>query len=206
MADMNAIEWEAPSAELDRALRLADQPDAPPADLHAALRLLRTEVLLRWQQRTALSFRLQDLRAALAQAGIDDQSTLYQRLHDVTATAEGWMHPGTLGEAVQAHIGALRGLLTRPPTEDMRIAGFESEAWDALSDAAVEHGGWPYSCAESAECCAGIFKAMAAAGLRGIDATWIGMDLASGPDVHVEEDIVDGQVAAVRVGSPGRNP
>lgn len=206
MADLTGIEWEAPSAELDRALRLAELAVAPPADLQAALRLLRTEVLFRWQQRTALSFRLQDLRAALAQAGIDDQSDLYQRLHDVTATAEAWMHPGTLGEAVQAHIGALRALLTRPPTEDMRVAGFESAAWDALVDAAVEHSGWPYTCAESAECCAEIFKAMAAAGLRGIDATWIGMDLASGPDVHVEADIVNGQVAAVREGSPGRAP
>ncbi|WHL17609.1 hypothetical protein [Stenotrophomonas acidaminiphila] len=168
MADLTAIEWKAPSAELDRALHLADQPDAAPADLQAALRLLRTEVLFRWQQRTALSFRLQDLRAALAQAGIDDQSTLYQRLHDVTATAEAWMHPGTLSEAVQAHIGALRALQARAPTEDMRIACFDSAVWDTVVDA---------------------------------------MDLAPGPDFHVETHLLDGQVqvTAVRTGSPGRS-
>lgn len=46
------------------------------------------------------------------------------------------------------------------PTEDMVIAGFESEAWDALSSAVLKRQGWPYSCRESAECVTGIFKAM----------------------------------------------
>ncbi|CNC99841.1 Uncharacterised protein [Yersinia frederiksenii] len=49
------------------------------------------------------------------------------------------------------------------PTEDMVIAGFESEAWDALSSAVLKRQGWPYSCRESAECVTGIFKAMLAA-------------------------------------------
>lgn len=49
------------------------------------------------------------------------------------------------------------------PTEDMVIAGFESEAWDALSSAVLQRQGWPYSCRESAECVTGIFKAMLAA-------------------------------------------
>lgn len=49
------------------------------------------------------------------------------------------------------------------PTEHMVIAGFESDAFDALSLAALRHQGWPYSCRESAECVTGIFKAMLAA-------------------------------------------
>ncbi|EPZ8126233.1 DUF551 domain-containing protein [Yersinia enterocolitica] len=49
------------------------------------------------------------------------------------------------------------------PTEDMAIAGFESEAWDELSSAVLKRQGWPYSCRESAECVTGIFKAMLAA-------------------------------------------
>ncbi|HDL6852838.1 TPA: hypothetical protein PXO06_001120 [Yersinia enterocolitica] len=49
------------------------------------------------------------------------------------------------------------------PTEHMVIAGFESDAFDALSLAALRHQGWPYSCRESAECVTGIFKAMIAA-------------------------------------------
>lgn len=49
------------------------------------------------------------------------------------------------------------------PTEDMVIAGFESEAWDALSSSVLKRQGWPYSCRESAECVTGIFKAMLAA-------------------------------------------
>ncbi|CNI33418.1 DUF551 domain-containing protein [Yersinia mollaretii] len=49
------------------------------------------------------------------------------------------------------------------PTEDMVIAGFESEAWDALSSAVLKRQGWPYSCRESAECVTGIFKSMLAA-------------------------------------------
>ncbi len=46
------------------------------------------------------------------------------------------------------------------PTEEMVIAGFESEAWDALRSACDT---WPYSCREAAECVRGIYKAMRAA-------------------------------------------
>lgn len=51
-------------------------------------------------------------------------------------------------------------LVPREPTERMRVAGFESDAFDKLSDAVVEKRGWPYSCAESADCVAGIYAAM----------------------------------------------
>lgn len=45
-------------------------------------------------------------------------------------------------------------------TEKMVIHGFESEAFEALTDAVLDKKGWPYSCRESAECVTGIFKAM----------------------------------------------
>lgn len=46
-------------------------------------------------------------------------------------------------------------------TDSMRCAGFESDAWNALSDAVIEAGGkWPYSCRESAQCVEAIFLAM----------------------------------------------
>ncbi len=46
------------------------------------------------------------------------------------------------------------------PTEEMVIAGFESDAWDSLRSACDT---WPYSCREAAECVRGIYKAMRAA-------------------------------------------
>lgn len=50
-----------------------------------------------------------------------------------------------------------------PPTEDMRVAGIECDAWDRLSSAAVAAKGWPYTCRESADCVDQIFMAMMAA-------------------------------------------
>jgi len=134
---LQPIVWEAPSAEIDQALKAVDSPGATTDELRAAARTLRAEVLLRWEQRTALSFRLQDLRNAVVAAGIDDQSPLYQRLHDLTATAEAWMHPGTLDEAINARFANL----------------------------------------------------MAADGPQPF---WIGVDLASAPDIHAE-GVVDGE-------------
>jgi len=46
------------------------------------------------------------------------------------------------------------------PNADMEIAGFESEAWDALGSAVLAKKGWPYSCRESAECVKAIYRAM----------------------------------------------
>lgn len=45
-------------------------------------------------------------------------------------------------------------------TDEMRVAGFESEAWELLAAAVSAKRGWPYSCRESAECCEAIFRAM----------------------------------------------
>ncbi|MGH8052532.1 MAG: hypothetical protein ACREP4_01180 [Stenotrophomonas sp.] len=169
---LQPVVWEASTAEIDLALKLVDCPDALAAELRNAARILRAETLLRWQQRTALSFRLQALQRALVAANIDDQSELYQALHDATATAEAWMHPGTLDEATAAHIHALSVVLFGPPTETMRIAGFECAAFDELMDAATEQKGWPYSCKEAADLCAAIFQAMAVASvtLRRVEA------------------------------------
>lgn len=49
------------------------------------------------------------------------------------------------------------------PNTAMRVAGFESEAWDALSSAVLAKKGWPYSCRQSAECVSDIWRAMLAA-------------------------------------------
>lgn len=48
------------------------------------------------------------------------------------------------------------------PAESMVIDGFESDAFLSLADAVNESKGWPYGCAEAAECVTGIFKAMIA--------------------------------------------
>lgn len=74
----------------------------------AVIAALQHEVHFRWEQRTALSFRLQDLRQELVRAGIDEMSPLYERFHSLTSTAEGWMHPGTLSEAASAHLASLK--------------------------------------------------------------------------------------------------
>lgn len=57
------------------------------------------------------------------------------------------------------------GYVLAPPaaTMEMRVAGFESVAWDELGDAVLAKKGWPYSCRQSAECVAGIYAAMLAA-------------------------------------------
>lgn len=49
------------------------------------------------------------------------------------------------------------------PNTEMQVAGFESEAWDALSSAVLAKKGWPYSCRQSAECVSAIWRAMLAA-------------------------------------------
>lgn len=54
-------------------------------------------------------------------------------------------------------------LVPKEPTQKMVIHGFESDAMEALADAANEEKGWPYGCKESAELVAGIFNAMIAA-------------------------------------------
>lgn len=100
------------------AMRIAEEVSPAPARAAAALKILRDEVMHRWEQRTALSFRLQDLRAELVKAGIPDDSPLYLALHEVTATAEAWMHPDTLSDAARTHLtrikAALHDLLTGP--------------------------------------------------------------------------------------------
>ena len=53
-------------------------------------------------------------------------------------------------------------LAPNEPTESMVIDGFESDAFLSLADAVNEAKGWPYGCAEAAECVTGIFKAMLA--------------------------------------------
>lgn len=95
--------------EVVAAMQLADEVSPDPARAHAALQVLKHEVYYRWQQRTALSLRLQDLRSQLLADGtLNDESPLYQALHDVAATAEGWMHPDTLTQAARAHLDALK--------------------------------------------------------------------------------------------------
>ena len=131
---LQPVVWEAPSEDIDKALNAVDDVEASADLLRGSLRILRAEVLLRWEQRTALSFRLQDLRDAVAVAGIDDQSPLYQRLHDLTATAEAWMHPGTLDDAINARFTNLMAAVGSEPA-------------------------------------------------------WIGVDLASGPDIQVEREV-----------------
>lgn len=69
-------------------------------------------------------------------------------------------------EALIAHISTPpAGMVPVPeePTERMRIAGFECDAWDELGNAVLARKGWPYSCKESAQCVSGIYKAMIAA-------------------------------------------
>lgn len=107
------------------AFRVAQLDSPHPVTAREALQVLMTEVLYRWEQRTALSFRLQDLRAIAVKAGIDETSELYGALHAVCATAEGWMHPNTLHEAVVSHLFLLesrnreltRALAVRPQPE-----------------------------------------------------------------------------------------
>lgn len=98
-----------PTLSVDEAMEIAEKAATSPSPiLNAALKTLRQEVNFRWEQRTALSFRLQDLRQELVRAGIDDMSPLYESFHSLTSTAEGWMHPGTLSEAAGAHLASLK--------------------------------------------------------------------------------------------------
>lgn len=117
---------------VDEALRLADT-ETPSPTLTAALKALRDEVMLRWEQRTALSFRLQDLRTLAAEHGVPDDSPLYGALHDVTATAEAWMHPGTLSEAAAAHLARLKKRLADVP------APMSMERAETINLACAEH-------------------------------------------------------------------
>lgn len=67
-------------------------------------------------------------------------------------------------EALRSHaVPASMALVPVEPTIEMQVAGFESEAWDALSDAVLAKKGWPYSCRQSAECVSAIWRAMLAA-------------------------------------------
>jgi hypothetical protein len=103
---------------VQQALAIADEVSPAPARAAAALKILRAEVHHRWEQRTALSFRLQDLRNQVQAAGLPDDSPLYLALHAATATAEAWMHPDTLSEAAREHLAwikaELRDLQTGP--------------------------------------------------------------------------------------------
>jgi hypothetical protein len=104
---------EATSMTIEEAFRVAEQLSPLPSVAHKALQVLVQEVQYRWEQRTALSFRLQDLRAIASTAGLADDSPLYLAIHDATATAEGWMHPGTLGDAARDHLARLKETIER---------------------------------------------------------------------------------------------
>ncbi len=90
------------------AMAIADEVSPTPQRALAALKILRSEVLHRWEQRTALSFRLQDLRNQVKAAGLPDDAPLYLALHAATATAEAWMHPDTLSEAARDHLAWIK--------------------------------------------------------------------------------------------------
>ena len=96
---------------VQEAMAIADEVSPTPQRALAALKILRTEVLHRWEQRTALSFRLQDLRNQVIAAGLPDDAPLYLALHAATATAEAWMHPDTLSEAAREHLGWIKAEL-----------------------------------------------------------------------------------------------
>ncbi len=49
------------------------------------------------------------------------------------------------------------------PTDAMKCAGFESDAWDQLVDDLIDAHRWTYSCRQSADCVAGIYAAMISA-------------------------------------------
>lgn len=117
---------------VDEAMRLADI-DTPSPTLTAALKVLRDEVMHRWEQRTALSFRLQDLRTIAAAHGVPDDSPLYGAIHDVTATAEARMHPGTLSDAAATHLARLKKRLAEVP------APMSMERAEAINLACAEH-------------------------------------------------------------------
>lgn len=94
---------------VELAMKVASQPGAlDAAHARQALLTLRDEVVFRWEQRTALSFRLQELRTVAAEADLARDSKLYLAIHDATATAEAWMHPRTLSDAVEGHIAGLQ--------------------------------------------------------------------------------------------------
>lgn len=118
---------------IDEALRLAEDVTPSPARAHEALKVLRDEVMHRWEQRTALSFRLQDLRALAAEHDVPDDSPLYGALHDATATAEAWMHPGTLSEAAASHLARLKKRLAEVP------APMSMERAEQINLACAEH-------------------------------------------------------------------
>lgn len=129
------------------AMRIAEEVSPAPARAAAALKILRDEVMHRWEQRTALSFRLQDLRAELVKAGIPDDSPLYLALHEVTATAEAWMHPDTLSDAARTHLtrikAALHDLLTGPAGAFLaeRKRQIDVEGWTPEHDDEHRSGG-----------------------------------------------------------------
>lgn len=136
------------------AMRIAEEVSPAPARAAAALKILRDEVVHRWEQRTALSFRLQDLRAELVKAGIPDDSPLYLALHEVTATAEAWMHPDTLSDAARTHLKLLKAtlhdLLTGPAGAFLaeRKRQIDIEGWTPEHD--DEHAGGQLSLAAAA--------------------------------------------------------
>lgn len=111
----------AEAISIEEAFRVADQVSPLPQRAHEALQVLKAEVLLRWEQRTALSFRLQDLRDTAAGAGIADDSPLYGAIHDATATAEAWMHPATLSDAAQTHLARLKRELAEAKSQQVEV-------------------------------------------------------------------------------------
>ncbi|MGH8082536.1 MAG: hypothetical protein ACREP7_18315 [Lysobacter sp.] len=102
--DTAAAPGEVPSVSIEEALQLATSDGAVPLPvMQRALAVLGDEVILRWEQRTALSFRMQDLRSIAVQAGVEPDSALYGAIHDVTATAEAWLDGRVLTDAAKDH-------------------------------------------------------------------------------------------------------
>lgn len=92
-----------------------------------------------------------------------------EKLRDACGSATNCMIPLDASKAQAASPGWKP--VPVEPTEAMRVAGFESEAWCQLGSAALAKMGWPYSCKQSSECVAEIFKAMLAAAPKPGDGT-----------------------------------
>lgn len=61
-------------------------------------------------------------------------------------------------------------LVPPEPTAEMCDQAVASDALDQLSSAAVEHGGWPYSCKESREFVGALYRAMVATATKTVEA------------------------------------
>jgi len=86
---------------------------------------------------------------------------------DERLSAHGYLDNDDPRTEIKSAIRALRLLdgevvmVPKEPSEDQRIAGFECEAMDQLSDFVLENPGkWPYGCKEAAEFVTAIYTAM----------------------------------------------